>query len=44
VTSTSEFVGIVNGSAIWNSTSALILVIIVLGGVGLMFTYFRKVD
>jgi hypothetical protein len=44
VTSTSEFVGIVNGSDIWNSTSALILVIIVLGGVGLIFTYFRKVD
>ncbi len=44
VTSTSEFVGLINGSDIWNSTSALILVMIVLGGVGLMFTYFRKVD
>jgi len=44
VTSTSEFVGLINGSDVWNSTSALILVMIVLGGVGLMFTYFRKVD
>jgi hypothetical protein len=44
VKSNSEILGMMNGADIWNTTSAVVLAVIVIMGACLLLTYVRKVD
>ena len=44
VESNSEILGMMNGADIWNTTSAVVLAVIVIMGACLLLTYVRKVD